>query len=281
MAKYHINPKTGNPGVCRAVNSCPFGDLNSDHYPSAEAARSAYETYQYSLTEEGLRQVETLEDAQWLQRQIFRQRSLLKEEQDKYRDELLKAAALSPLWTDDKVDLRRKFFDTTSQIRDLDLVVDQLAPKIEVLARQSRAERKTQMEAPAQVDHQAEYYRLNRETLFQQPGPDDPAQHPYGVIWEEPTVEGLTQMAKAWEINPGELYFTGYEAGGVQVFIDRERNPVELNFDRPRRVVGRNSAIQWHDGSLADYQALVEKHGLDSKNVFLSGYESGGIDLFY
>jgi hypothetical protein len=43
MAKYHINPKTGNPGVCHAKKSCPFGDLQSDHYNSKEDARNAYE----------------------------------------------------------------------------------------------------------------------------------------------------------------------------------------------------------------------------------------------
>lgn len=40
---YHINPKTGNPGVCRAKRSCPFGDLETEHYDSKEAAAAAYE----------------------------------------------------------------------------------------------------------------------------------------------------------------------------------------------------------------------------------------------
>lgn len=48
MARYHINPKTGNPGVCRAVKSCPFGDLEADHYESKAAARSSYEEAQVS-----------------------------------------------------------------------------------------------------------------------------------------------------------------------------------------------------------------------------------------
>ena len=43
MARYHINPKTGNPGICRAKSSCPFGDLTADHFDSPEAARAAYE----------------------------------------------------------------------------------------------------------------------------------------------------------------------------------------------------------------------------------------------
>jgi len=50
MAKYHINPATGNPGVCRVdrskpsapVRGCPFGD-DDKHYGSAEEARTAYE----------------------------------------------------------------------------------------------------------------------------------------------------------------------------------------------------------------------------------------------
>lgn len=43
MARYHINPRTGEPGTCRARHACPFGDLESDHYDSPEAAREAYE----------------------------------------------------------------------------------------------------------------------------------------------------------------------------------------------------------------------------------------------
>jgi hypothetical protein len=43
MARYHINPKTGNPGVCHAKNKCPFGDIQSDHYDSKEGARKGYE----------------------------------------------------------------------------------------------------------------------------------------------------------------------------------------------------------------------------------------------
>lgn len=43
MVKYHINPKTGNPGLCRAVKICPFGDITEDHYPTKDAARDGYE----------------------------------------------------------------------------------------------------------------------------------------------------------------------------------------------------------------------------------------------
>ena len=43
MAKYHINPKTGNPGVCRAQEGkCPFGAAD-EHYSSPQEARLAYE----------------------------------------------------------------------------------------------------------------------------------------------------------------------------------------------------------------------------------------------
>ena len=42
MAKYHINPNTGNPGKCHAFFRCPFGSAH-EHYSSAEEARSAYE----------------------------------------------------------------------------------------------------------------------------------------------------------------------------------------------------------------------------------------------
>jgi septal ring factor EnvC (AmiA/AmiB activator) len=44
--KYHINPETGNPGVCKAKHKCKFGDMESDHYSSKEEARDAYEKVQ-------------------------------------------------------------------------------------------------------------------------------------------------------------------------------------------------------------------------------------------
>ena len=49
MARFHINPKTGNPGQCRAQQACPFGGAE-DHYSSQEEARAAYERKQASST---------------------------------------------------------------------------------------------------------------------------------------------------------------------------------------------------------------------------------------
>jgi len=43
MSAYHINPKTGNPGVCHAKKACPFGD-KFEHYSTKEEARDAYES---------------------------------------------------------------------------------------------------------------------------------------------------------------------------------------------------------------------------------------------
>jgi hypothetical protein len=46
MARYHINPETGNPGKCSAqAGNCPFGD-DLAHYSSPEEAREAYEVDQ-------------------------------------------------------------------------------------------------------------------------------------------------------------------------------------------------------------------------------------------
>ncbi len=42
MAKFHVNPATGEPGICRARRNCPFGGAE-EHYDSKEAARAAYE----------------------------------------------------------------------------------------------------------------------------------------------------------------------------------------------------------------------------------------------
>lgn len=42
MNKYHINPKTGKPGICRAKTQCRFGEA-SDHYDTPAAAQEGYE----------------------------------------------------------------------------------------------------------------------------------------------------------------------------------------------------------------------------------------------
>lgn len=42
MAKYHVNPETGTPGICHAKKQCRFGG-DAEHYKSPEAAREAYE----------------------------------------------------------------------------------------------------------------------------------------------------------------------------------------------------------------------------------------------
>lgn len=44
MARYHVNPRTGEPGPCRARVACPYGDLTKDHFDSKEDARAAYES---------------------------------------------------------------------------------------------------------------------------------------------------------------------------------------------------------------------------------------------
>lgn len=46
MAKYHINPQTGNEGLCRAEKGkCRFGGDES-HFTSRDGARAAYEEQQ-------------------------------------------------------------------------------------------------------------------------------------------------------------------------------------------------------------------------------------------
>lgn len=44
MAKYHVNPETGNPGKCSAKIVCPFGG-EENHFKSTTLARRAYELY--------------------------------------------------------------------------------------------------------------------------------------------------------------------------------------------------------------------------------------------
>lgn len=43
MTKFHINPETGNPGICNAKVRCRFGGAE-EHYDSKEAARAAFES---------------------------------------------------------------------------------------------------------------------------------------------------------------------------------------------------------------------------------------------
>ena len=51
MTKYHINPETGIPNICRATKrACTFGG-EGEHYDSKESARSAYEQSQDVFTE--------------------------------------------------------------------------------------------------------------------------------------------------------------------------------------------------------------------------------------
>lgn len=48
MSKYHVNPRTGNPGVCRASIKCRFGG-SSSHFATKEEARADYEDSQERL----------------------------------------------------------------------------------------------------------------------------------------------------------------------------------------------------------------------------------------
>jgi hypothetical protein len=64
MARYHINPATGNPGACSAAEgNCPFKGAEgeeSTHYPSASAAREGYEQQQGAFA--GLTKVERTDE---------------------------------------------------------------------------------------------------------------------------------------------------------------------------------------------------------------------------
>lgn len=46
MTRYHINPRTGNPGICHAKIKCRFGDMETGHFSSKDEARDAYEKSQ-------------------------------------------------------------------------------------------------------------------------------------------------------------------------------------------------------------------------------------------
>jgi len=47
MSKYHINPETGEPGLCSAsIRDCPLGGSEAEHYETKAEARRAYEEIQ-------------------------------------------------------------------------------------------------------------------------------------------------------------------------------------------------------------------------------------------
>lgn len=50
MSRFHINPKTGEPGSCRVTTGkCPFGSVD-EHYATAEEARTAFESMNESFS---------------------------------------------------------------------------------------------------------------------------------------------------------------------------------------------------------------------------------------
>jgi len=52
MVSYHINPETGNPGICKTTpERCRFRDSKPEHYDTKEEARVAYEASQESLAQ--------------------------------------------------------------------------------------------------------------------------------------------------------------------------------------------------------------------------------------
>lgn len=52
MARYHINPQTGNPGLCKAQSGgCPFGEME-DHFDTKIEARNAYEKFNKLFTDQ-------------------------------------------------------------------------------------------------------------------------------------------------------------------------------------------------------------------------------------
>lgn len=55
MAKFHINPDTGEVGQCRAIFKCRFKITDSQHYSSEQEARTAYEKTQKIFNNKGIK----------------------------------------------------------------------------------------------------------------------------------------------------------------------------------------------------------------------------------
>lgn len=59
MSMYHVNPATGNPGLCKATKACPFGGPE-DHFTSKEAAQKTFEDKQASQAAKSVRKAPPL-----------------------------------------------------------------------------------------------------------------------------------------------------------------------------------------------------------------------------
>lgn len=57
---FHINPKTGEAGACKAEKACPFGS-SAEHFSTREDARAAYEKSQEAFVEDPFANVSTEE----------------------------------------------------------------------------------------------------------------------------------------------------------------------------------------------------------------------------
>ncbi len=71
MAKYHINPETGNVSQCKALIKCRFGG-REDHYGSSQEARQAFEQHQAEAL-----QTEKNERQKKLEQKVYQAKGIL------------------------------------------------------------------------------------------------------------------------------------------------------------------------------------------------------------
>jgi DNA polymerase III epsilon subunit-like protein len=112
MAKqrYHINPRTGNPNLCRALTKCPFGEA-SDHYATAADAREAFEN-NFGIVHQALTQ--SVVDFNQKDERLFK----VSEELDQFRrlvrdrksTDYQKLSVLEQKYRDATDDLRKAFY---------------------------------------------------------------------------------------------------------------------------------------------------------------------------
>lgn len=51
MARWHVNPKTGDPGRCSAKISCPYGSMIDGHKATKEEASRIFEKFQATVSQ--------------------------------------------------------------------------------------------------------------------------------------------------------------------------------------------------------------------------------------
>lgn len=107
MTKYHINPETGNPNLCKAVHKCKYATNGAtpEHYGSKEEARAAYEK---QMKENNLQKIRKQEENRRIAEEEKRQRFEKMEEQIRYSEKMKNF--LQQRYENNKPEIKREYY---------------------------------------------------------------------------------------------------------------------------------------------------------------------------